>query len=101
MRGRPEFEPFGGEALDPSQALLHVLEGECIGGLQITTAVLPCVFAQAPGALQAAVERTLHMSAWHGGSRPAPVSCAGQAATTAQAGRLGPPCSHPNLKELP
>lgn len=51
------FEPFGGEALNPSQALLHALEGERIGGLQIVTAVLPCVFAQAPGALQRAIER--------------------------------------------
>lgn len=51
------FEPFGGEALNPSQALLQVLDGETIGGLRVVTAVLPCAFGQAPQVVVEAIER--------------------------------------------
>jgi pyroglutamyl-peptidase len=38
------FEPFGGEARNPSQEIARALDGRVIAGRRIVGAVLPCVF---------------------------------------------------------
>jgi len=56
------FEPFGGDAVNPSWAVAQALDGQVIGGALIVAAQLPCVFAQALPALQSALDR--HTPAW-------------------------------------
>ncbi len=56
------FEPFGGESVNPSGAVAQALHGQVIGGAQVVAAQLPCVFAQALPALQAALDR--HAPDW-------------------------------------
>lgn len=51
------FEPFGGEALNPSGAVAQALHGQQIGGCPVVGQVLPCAFATAPPALHAALRR--------------------------------------------
>lgn len=63
------FEPFGGEAINPAMEVVHELSGERIAGHRVVPATLPVTFADAPGALAAAIER----------ERPALVLCVGQA----------------------
>ena len=63
------FEPFGGETLNPSWDVARVLSGETIGPCRVVSVQLPCVFAQAPQALQAALVR----------HTPHAVVCLGQA----------------------
>jgi len=66
------FEPFGGEALNPSQQVLQALQGwQPAPGVQVQTQLLPCVFGAAIEALQAAMLRT----------QPAIVIALGQAAS--------------------
>jgi pyroglutamyl-peptidase len=50
------FDPFGGEALNPSQAAVLALPAR-IGSLEIATAILPTSFAGADAALAAALDR--------------------------------------------
>lgn len=38
------FEPFGGEARNPSQEIARALDGRMIAGRRVAGAVLPCVF---------------------------------------------------------
>lgn len=38
------FEPFGGDAVNPSQEIARALDGRVIGGRRVVGAVLPCVF---------------------------------------------------------
>jgi pyroglutamyl-peptidase len=52
------FEPFGGEAVNPSWEVARALHGEWIAGAQVHAVQLPCVFHQALGALQAAIRET-------------------------------------------
>ena len=49
------FEPFDGEAVNPSWAVAQALHGQVIGGAQLVAVQLPCVFASALAALQAAL----------------------------------------------
>lgn len=51
------FEPFGGDALNPSQEVVRVLDGEMVGKHRIVGAVLPVAFATAPPLLDALIER--------------------------------------------
>ena len=41
------FEPFGGEATNPSGQIAQALDGREIGGRRVRGAVLPCVFGRA------------------------------------------------------
>lgn len=41
------FEPFGGEALNPSQEIAWQLNGRVIGGHRVIGRILPCVFGAA------------------------------------------------------
>lgn len=65
------FEPFGGDARNPSGDAAQALHGAVIAGHPVHGVVLPCVFATAPAALAAAVAAT----------KPALVLCLGLAAS--------------------
>lgn len=49
------FEPFGGEALNPSWQVAQALHGERIAGVTVQALQLPCVFGAARAALDAAL----------------------------------------------
>lgn len=49
------FEPFDGEAVNPSWAVAQALHGQVVGGAHVVAVQLPCVFATALPALQAAL----------------------------------------------
>jgi len=49
------FEPFGGDALNPSQEIVRALNGETIGAHRIVGAVLPVAFAKAPPMIDALI----------------------------------------------
>lgn len=51
------FEPFGGDARNPSGEAALAMDGQGIGGVPVRGVVLPCVFAEAPRALRAAIRR--------------------------------------------
>ena len=51
------FEPFGGDALNPSQEIVRVLDGETVGAHRIVGAVLPVAFAAAPPLLDELIDR--------------------------------------------
>jgi pyroglutamyl-peptidase len=68
------FEPFGGDARNPSAELAQWFHGERIGGLLVVSECLPCVFSTAPRVLEAAIERC----------RPVMVLALGQAAGRAE-----------------
>jgi pyroglutamyl-peptidase len=51
------FEPFGGDALNPSQEVLRELDGRRIDGHRVVVATLPVAFAPALGELARLVER--------------------------------------------
>jgi len=53
------FEPFDGEAVNPSWAVAQALHGQHIGGARVRALQLPCVFATALPALQAALAAQL------------------------------------------
>ena len=63
------FEPFGGETVNPSWEVARALSGQMIGSVHIRSVQLPCVFAQAPQALQEALAQY----------SPIAVLCLGQA----------------------
>lgn len=63
------FEPFGGEPINPSWEVARALSGQVIGSVRVQSVQLPCVFAQAPQALQAAIAQY----------SPQAVLCLGQA----------------------
>ena len=63
------FDPFGGDAVNPSWLAVERLRGEILAGHRIETAQLPTAFGRAPQALRAAIRR----------HRPALVLCIGQA----------------------
>ncbi|MFN3297793.1 pyroglutamyl-peptidase I [Caldimonas sp.] len=50
------FEPFGGDIMNPSQALAEALHGQCVDGAPVTGLVLPCVFDAALDMLHQALE---------------------------------------------
>jgi pyroglutamyl-peptidase len=50
------FEPFGGDDLNPSQAVVRALDGRRIAGHPVTGRVLPCAFETALPALFAAMD---------------------------------------------
>lgn len=52
------FEPFAGEAINPSQELVRALAGRTIAGHRLHGAALPVAFASAGTALAAAIART-------------------------------------------
>lgn len=49
------FEPFGGEAINPSWEVARALEGESLAGARVQVRCLPTAFASAPLALQDAL----------------------------------------------
>lgn len=51
------FEPFGGEAINPSWDVAQALHGQVRDGARITAVQLPCVFAASLPALRAAIRR--------------------------------------------
>lgn len=51
------FEPFGGEAINPSWELARALHGEQLEGLRVQALLLPCVFGQALRVLDEALAR--------------------------------------------
>jgi pyroglutamyl-peptidase len=63
------FDPFGGEAINPSQQIAQALDGEVIAGHRVIGAILPTRFAAAPPALEMLLEQ----------HRPALVLALGQA----------------------
>lgn len=65
------FEPFGGDPVNPSGDAARLLDGRVIAGHRVRGVVLPCAFATAPAALQAAIEA----------AQPALVLCLGLAAS--------------------
>jgi pyroglutamyl-peptidase len=50
------FEPFGGEAVNPSWEVVKQLDGAIIGGERVVARQLPCVFGEALTALYAALD---------------------------------------------
>lgn len=56
------FEPFDGEAVNPSWFVARALDGQVVGGARVVAVQLPCVFATALPALQAALDR--HQPRW-------------------------------------
>lgn len=63
------FEPFGGEAVNPSCDIALALHGRTIAGRRVVGVVLPCVFGESARALRG------HLRRW----RPELVLCLGQA----------------------
>jgi pyroglutamyl-peptidase len=51
------FEPFDGDALNPSWLIAQSLHGLDLGGVRVQAEQLPCAFDQAGPALQAALRR--------------------------------------------
>ncbi|MFD0894884.1 pyroglutamyl-peptidase I [Luteolibacter ambystomatis] len=51
------FEPFGGDARNPSQAIAAQLDGAIIEGHQITSAILACEFGKSRRQLHKLIER--------------------------------------------
>ena len=51
------FEPFGGEAVNPSWLVAQALHGSVIAGATVQAVQLPCVFGRALVVLQAALAR--------------------------------------------
>ena len=51
------FEPFGGEAINPSWELARALNGEAIAGARVVAVQLPCVFGEALTRLDEALAR--------------------------------------------
>ncbi len=56
------FEPFDGEALNPSWEVAQALHGQRIGRATVAAVQLPCVFASALPALRAAIDA--HQPGW-------------------------------------
>ncbi|WP_440223083.1 pyroglutamyl-peptidase I [Dokdonella sp. MW10] len=50
------FEAFGGDASNPSLEIVRRLDGERIAGHRVAGAILPVSFADAPAALEAAID---------------------------------------------
>jgi len=63
------FDPFGGEAVNPSQQIVQALHGQIVAGHRIVGATLPTEFSAAPPALEKLLAR----------HRPALVLALGQA----------------------
>ena len=51
------FEPFGGDALNPSGEIARQLDGAEIAGHQVRGAVLPCVFGESAAELKRLIRR--------------------------------------------
>lgn len=51
------FEPFDGEAINPSWEVAQALDGELIAGWRVAAVQLPCVFGRSLAALDAAIRR--------------------------------------------
>ena len=49
------FEPFGGEAINPSWEVARALQGQVIAGATVQARCLPTSFGSAPGALAEAL----------------------------------------------
>lgn len=49
------FEPFGGDALNPSWEIARALDGHCLAGARVHACCLPTRFASAPEAVNAAL----------------------------------------------
>src|SRR5690348_13958078 len=65
------FDPFAGDAINPSWEIVRALDGETIAGHRVVAEKLPVVFGDALHALRATISRT----------EPALVICTGVATT--------------------
>jgi pyroglutamyl-peptidase len=63
------FEPFGGEAVNPSALVAQRLDGRLVAGGRVVGVILPCVFGESLVALGRAMR----------GAKPGLVICVGQA----------------------
>jgi pyrrolidone-carboxylate peptidase len=52
------FEPFGGDAVNPSLLIARQLDGVAVAGARVVAVELPCVFHQALSTLDEALART-------------------------------------------
>ena len=68
------FEPFGGEAINPSGEIARQLHGTVIGGHRVVGALLPCVF----GAAITELKKQIRLA------KPALIVCVGQAGGRAE-----------------
>jgi pyroglutamyl-peptidase len=50
------FEPFGGDAVNPSALVAQALDGQTLGGARVHGVVLPCVFGAAITAIKSALD---------------------------------------------
>ena len=50
------FEPFGGEAINPSWEIARALHGETVAGARVEALMLPCVFGESLRALGEAID---------------------------------------------
>ncbi len=51
------FEPFGGDAANPSRDIVRALAGRTIAGHRVVGVVLPCVFGRSARELRACLRR--------------------------------------------
>ena len=51
------FEPFDGDAVNPSWLVAHALQGQVIDGARVEALCLPCVFGQSLDTLTQAIDR--------------------------------------------
>jgi pyroglutamyl-peptidase len=51
------FEPFGGEGVNPSQAIVAALSGTTVAGCEVAGVTLPCEFGRAASELAQAIDR--------------------------------------------
>ena len=58
------FEPFGGEAINPSWEVAQALHGKLVEGARIQALCLPCVFGEALQVLAVALEIDAGRAQW-------------------------------------
>jgi pyroglutamyl-peptidase len=63
------FEPFGGSSVNPSEQVVHALDGQTIAGVKVVGVILPVDRQNGPAALLRALEE----------AHPAAVLCLGEA----------------------
>ncbi len=63
------FEPFGGEAQNPSWELCRRLP-RAIAGMRVATCLVPCEFRRAIAVVAAAIERHRIRRSWYASGRP-------------------------------
>lgn len=97
------FEPFGGEAVNPSWEVVKRLDGAIIGGQPVAARQLPCVFGDALTALNAALDEldpVLTLAIGQAGASTSPLN--GWRSTSMMRGSLIiKACSRSTYRSLP